>query len=334
MNNPITEVSQDNNSKEWLEALFLQIEELFLYDKPVRCKIYSITPKGFIVKINGIFAFISRKQMPWKYLRPEYWQAIAPTLAGKVFFCKITETIRLAEHKYSIYADASIHKFPPVEIFEATPYLAIVLFKLGKTVFLDLGYHFGWKNGSIPGVLLRKRFASAQMFENCEAGQILQVYCAGLEDEQLDCIEANYYEASKMWDPQTLDPYVGKIVSVHVKRSENETTLLVENLYRGQLRAKDLQRVEASGLPVVRCKVRIIDYIQRRIILRPIPVPFPASEQDDTVLIETLAVPKAPRPRQIEQLIDPKTVERLHILTGNRPTEEDAAACVLPEQDF
>ena len=329
-----TALSEENKPKEWLEELFAHIEEFFLYDKAVRCKIFSMVTKGFIVKINGIFAFIPIQLMPWKYPRATFWKVIAPTMVGTSFFCKIKEASRLSAQKFSVYADASVHKFPVVEIVEATLYSAIILLKSPKIIVLDIGYHFAWKCGSIQGILPKTKFVSARAFDACEPGQVIQVYCTGLREEKLDCVEADYYEASQIWNPETMEHYVGKVVPVHVEYVEDKIMLLVDNRYQGQLRKKDYARIEETGLSVVLCKVRTVDYIRRIIILRPAigafdeypqecPLPTPSQSRYGQLNLHTIG-----------QLVDPKMVKRLEALKQLPFPEEIPEDFPQSEQEF
>jgi hypothetical protein len=86
------------NTKEeeenFLLKLITNIEFLEESKKNVPFRIIEVKEKGFLVKVGGLFAYVSFHHMPWRYTSNENWKAVSKFLIGKSFFCNIYQVKR------------------------------------------------------------------------------------------------------------------------------------------------------------------------------------------------------------------------------------------------
>ncbi len=230
--NDLKVVFSSTEKKEWLDKLIENIEKQQFEDVNLPFKIIKINEKGFVVKVSGLFAFISFNHMPWKYNDIDSWIAISPKLIGKVFFCKIHQ---LKKEPLSIIVNGNIPQFKKTELIVGDEYVGVIIKKLKHGILVDIGCHFDWKCGSIVGFLHKSQFGFKDSFLNCTIGDEIQLCYQGLNEvEQIvlsQNTEINDWNSGK---PQAL---VGKIVFVRVVRYQDETKIgfLVNEKYKGNI---------------------------------------------------------------------------------------------------
>lgn len=138
------EIFYQPEKKEWLNELVKNAERLKDENKSVPFKIMGAKETGFVVKVSGLYGFISFKYMPWKYPDIDYWKAISPKLVDRIFFCKIH---RISKDPISIIVDGEIPQFRKIELVPGEKYTGIIIRKSTYGFFVDIGYQFGWKCG-------------------------------------------------------------------------------------------------------------------------------------------------------------------------------------------
>ncbi len=74
------------DDKPYLIELIDKFEETIDSKKNIPFKIVDIRDKGFVVKTEGLFGFISFHHMPWSYQNINSWTVVYPAIKGKIFF--------------------------------------------------------------------------------------------------------------------------------------------------------------------------------------------------------------------------------------------------------
>ena len=149
----ITEPQADMEpSIEWINENLKKLEAYYWNFETVSFKICRVKEKGFLVKVLGIFGYVSFDFMPWKYPSHEIWKSFSETLIGKVFYAKI-HLITKEMNSYMLNASIPQFKRPIIEVDEK--YKGIILHSNNKRVVLvDIGIHFEWKKGSFIGIVI------------------------------------------------------------------------------------------------------------------------------------------------------------------------------------
>ncbi len=159
------------DKKEYLKKLVGNLERHKDEDVNLAFKICDIREKGFLVKVAGLFGYISFNHMPWKYGTPEAWQAVFPLISGKVFFCKIYQ---INKDPVSILINGEIPQFRKPELIENEVYTGVVIHKATYGAFIDIGYTFRWECGSIVGLLHKSNFENLDSFNKTSVGQVIE----------------------------------------------------------------------------------------------------------------------------------------------------------------
>ena len=228
----ISKIFDKPQSKEWLDNLVNDLEEKQKEIKTLPCWITDIKDTGLIVKVSGLYAFMSFNHAPWSYYYSESWRAVFPKLANHKFYCQVYQ---ITKKPISIIVSGDIPQFKQADIKTGEKYSGIVIAKRDFGVFIDIGYHYDWKCGSIVGLLFKEFFDKSLSFQNCKVGdEIVTTYIK--TDDKGQLLFTN--------DPQKSDWYfdkpqdlVGQIVNVRIcKTLENDKIeYLVKDKYRGIL---------------------------------------------------------------------------------------------------
>ncbi len=221
-----------SNKKEWFENLVRNIETAKAENKTVSFKIIEIKEKGFIVKTSGLFAFIAFNHMPWKYHDFESWKVIYPKLIDKWFYCKIYQ---IKQEPFSIIANGEIPQFKKNELTIGETYSGIVIKKARYGIFIEIGYQYDWKFGSITGLIHESQFNNKLDLLNIQIGDEIQTTYYGLNEKgQLifgyDSEKADWF----LGKPQQL---VGQKTWAKVIHEDNEPNVkfLVKGKYSGKI---------------------------------------------------------------------------------------------------
>ncbi|HAN78974.1 MAG TPA: hypothetical protein DCQ31_15015 [Bacteroidales bacterium] len=223
----IKRIMQPAGNQEWFETQLAEIERHIEEDKNLPFFVHDIRENGFLVKVFGLYAYVSFRYMPWKYTSAEQWHAVFQAIKGKVFFGKI---FKLAKDPLSIQINAEIPQFRKFEIFENEEYKGIVVKKLKYGLFVDLGAHFEWKSGSLVGILHKSQFDTIEAFDAIELGQEIEIVYNGQDPRGNHLLGFDIEQTN--WTPDDVEKLAGKIVTARFMHNENEIfEFLVEDKY-------------------------------------------------------------------------------------------------------
>lgn len=233
LKNIIRKKNSKPDKKEWLYKLVDNLETQWIQDAKLPFKIIELKRTGFVVKVSGLFAFISFNHMPWKYKKVNYWSSIFPKLIGKVFFCQIHSIDKVPS--LSIIVNGEIPQFKKTELIIGENYKGVIIEKRKKGIFVEIGCHFDWKCGSFIGYLNKSGFDSLQLFSTCSVGDEIEVFYQGV-GEKGPLIFSQSNEEIVDWNNKIPQGLVGQVVLVHIVReAEKEMKFLVKGKYKGRI---------------------------------------------------------------------------------------------------
>lgn len=216
---------------QFVVKLYLDNFEIFKEQEVIlSCRIIDIRKGGFLVMIKGLCAFVPFDYMPWNYYQTKSWEAVAASLKGMSFYGKISRIDKTIDKTgiFRIYVDATFTPMSQVELSVNECYKGIVTLKKPYGVFVDVGYHFNWKCGSLPGLLHVSKFSDAETFQLCEPGQTIATTYLG-KNEQGMCFECEGFV-----DLHTR--FAGKTILVTIsKKIDGSLSLRTEDNYKAIL---------------------------------------------------------------------------------------------------
>ena len=217
--------------KSYLSKLVANFEELEQKGENIPFKITGIRRKGFIIKVAGLFGFISFDHMPWKYENHNSWNAVYPSIKGKIFFGK---THQFRKNPLSLILNGEIPQFKKTELNEKDKYKGIIINKTKYGLFVDVGYHFNWDCGSIVGMIHKSNITPIEKFEKFEIGETTESFFLGSNNKkQLLFGEKN---VSIEWLNEEVEKLVGEILPVKIiKINDDKTSYLVNEKYNATL---------------------------------------------------------------------------------------------------
>jgi len=218
--------------KEWFEKLIRNVEIAKEEDKTLAFKIKEIKEKGFLVKVSGLFAFISFNHMPWKYYDFESWKVIYSKLIDKRFYCKIYQ---IKKDPFSIIVNGEIPQFKKYELKIGETYTGTAIKKSRYGIYIEIGYQFDWKFGSITGLVHESQFSDKTNFLNSKIGEEFKtIYLGENENGQpifgYDPVKADWF----LDKPQQL---IGQKTWAKVIHENNEpgVKFIVKGKYSGKI---------------------------------------------------------------------------------------------------
>ena len=193
--------------------------------------IADIRERGFIIKIGGLYGFVSYLHMPWKYRNIDSWQAVFPTFKGKIFFCKI---FHLEKNPLSIIVNGEIPQFKKYDLIENENYKGIIIQKTSIGLFIDIGYNFNWECGSIVGMLHKDNFDTDEAFNQTKTGDIIETTFWGYNENKQPLLGIN--SQLKEWLTREIDKFIGEIFAVKVvKINDNVINYCIADKYNATL---------------------------------------------------------------------------------------------------
>jgi hypothetical protein len=322
--NRISKQKVEPDKKEWLDKLVDDLADKYLQDMNLPFKIMELKKSGFLIKVSGLYAYISFLRMPWKYSNPDYWIAIAHKLTGKVFFGRIFSIKK--EPSLSIIVSGEVPQFKKNELIIGETYRGIIVEKVRRGAFVETGYHFDWRCGSFVGFLKKSLFKSAKEYEHCAVGDEIDVEYQGLHKKNG---ELTYTQASEKinWKKKIPHGLIGQTVSVDVVNKEGEEIkFLVEGKYKGKLDLKQNyqyfgSRKQAQTVKknledgdVIHCEV--LGAIDKERVLK-----LKWIVELDFDVVKTKGVERV-KSRRIENNIDDGMIEKLKILRDEIASKE------------
>ncbi len=139
------EIPIESLNKDYLNQLIENLKEVKTNDKAIPFTIQGLKSKGFLIKIGGLFGFISFSYMPWDYQNKLYWHTVAPYLIGHKFFGNIHSIIET--QPFQITVDGQKHYFHKNDLEVGRSYECIVMQKASYGFFLEAGFDLNWQYG-------------------------------------------------------------------------------------------------------------------------------------------------------------------------------------------
>ena len=263
------------NKKTYLSKLIDNFENLKTEQESHAFKITDIREKGFIVKVHGLLGYISFYHMTWKYNNIESWKAIFPYIKGKILFGKI---FKFEKESLSIFLDGDIPQFKKIKLYKNKKYKGIIIQKVNYGAFVDIGYNFKWKCGSLVGLLHKLNFENEELFEKTNPGETIELFFWGYtENEKL--IFGQRSEL-KEWFTGEIQSLMDKTLPVNIIKPENgEKRYLVKNKHNAALPVTKIQypdnrkqiRIAVRKLQdgdIIHCKIIDINKLNRTLYLK------------------------------------------------------------------
>jgi len=227
----LKEILKLKDSKRFLKELIDSLEQKIETDENLPFKIKGLRKGGFLVKINGLYAFIPFKYMPWDYHYQHFWELIYPTIKEKIFFGKV---LRLTKDPIGIILHAKVPQFKGPELVENEHYKGILINKSKFGLFVDIGYHFSWNCGSLVGLLHESNCKNYEKQRRIKPGQEIGIYFWGFSENN-KLIFADNLEL-KNWYTGEIKNLIGQKANVKVlKNKKGRLNFKVNDKYKGEL---------------------------------------------------------------------------------------------------
>ena len=156
------------NDKDYLQDLLLNIKNAYTNQENLTFRIVEPKEKGFLVKVGGLFAFVSFNHLGWSYPSIEFWTNASKSIVGSFFTGKIHN---VEENPISIKIDAKEQEFDNPNLEKYAEYHGVILQKTKYGVFVDLGFHFNWKFGSLLGLVHKSTLINESDYDNWKVGE-------------------------------------------------------------------------------------------------------------------------------------------------------------------
>lgn len=220
------------------------IKKLYESQEPFPFLIMKPCKNGFIVKNRKFYAFLPISKMPWHYSSFDMWSAILPyIIKSKRFFGKI---IRWQQDPLRVVVDASFLQYKTYEFEKDQVYKGILIDKTKDGILLEMGYHFGWKTGSIVGFVHKDSLWNIDTFENFKRSEIIEVeYWRKNNDGQLIFGQDPVY---RIWTTSELQDLIGQQIPIHIHENEDgNKVFLYQNTQEVIFGYKKASRIYGKG---------------------------------------------------------------------------------------
>ncbi|QTD38662.1 hypothetical protein JL193_05150 [Polaribacter batillariae] len=167
----------EEKNKDYLIELFKNIENIQKQNKSVSFTIVGVKKNGFLIKIKGLFGYVSFAHMPWKYSHLNKWRTVSKSLINTSFKGKIYQI-----KENSILVDAKNHALETPILVNDIEYQGIVIKKLKFGILVDIGYDFNWQYGSVIGLIYAKKTEKISFLNKIEVGNIITTTFSGYRE--------------------------------------------------------------------------------------------------------------------------------------------------------
>ncbi|MCE2963036.1 MAG: hypothetical protein ACK5UE_05545 [Chitinophagales bacterium] len=221
-----------DTDKDRLADTFDQLARYKAEDRAIGFKIIESRQSGFIVKVEGLYAFVAYLKMPWFYADIKKWHTIAPYMID----CKMGGKIQRMSYEDNLYVtiDASdtVLKTATFQIHKA--YRCIVLWKNNQSVLVELGQNFDWKCGSIEAEVKKSSFYFLEEFKDLNIGDSFVTFFHGFETEGKMIFGHQWVD--KELENGELEKLIGSVqpITIH-KESRHKYTYWYRGQYQCQL---------------------------------------------------------------------------------------------------
>lgn len=235
-----------SRERHYLKDLINNIEGVYNEQKKITYSIYQIRQKGFVVKVGGLFAFVSFKHMPWQYPNYRYWTLISKSITEKRFYCNIYKVKR---KPLLILIDGKIHLFKEIKLEPDREYRAIILNKSKMSFTVDAGYHFEWEYGSFMGLIQPNNLSENTLL--LDEGDEMKVRLYRDKQEELyKFVDANI--PAEWYNGQIEELIDTRQEAMVILNHANRREYVVQNKYRASTPAtRDLYGTEAEEVEKV-----------------------------------------------------------------------------------
>jgi hypothetical protein len=254
--NGIKEKFRISDKDNWISERLNEIETHRLNFDTLPFKIVDIKDNGFLTKVKGLYSYISFYHMPWKYFDTDSWIAIAPSLIGKKFFCKIHKTDKDLR---AIFLNGEFPQFKKTELIIGEEYTGLIIKKSQYGLFIDIGYHFGWKCGSMVGLLHRTQLDTSISLVDIELGAEIRVIYLGLNENNQLLVSNDYTDID--WIKGIPQGLTGQILWVRIVRKSDEEGIgfLVLGKYKSSLTINKQDYLPKYRKEIIRAKNALSD---------------------------------------------------------------------------
>lgn len=151
-------VKSFNEKEEYLQKLFIKLEESFVAQEVINFKLVKAAKGGFKVKIGGLFGFISFVKMPWVYPDYSFWKNATPHLTGLILKGSIAA---ISRKNFSILVHTTTKLTFNTSVLSLEKiYKGVILKKAAYGFFIDIGISFSWLEGSLVGLMHKSKLSS------------------------------------------------------------------------------------------------------------------------------------------------------------------------------
>lgn len=220
-----------NDKEEYLQNLFIKLEEIFSKQEVLNFKLIKAVEKGFKIKVGGLYGFVSFAKMPWFYNDYSYWASVAPYLTGLILKGKI---FRLDREKFSILVKASSKiSFDLATLNKDQTYKGVVLKEADYGFFMDLGISFSWLKGSLLGLMHKSNCPIES--KNWKEGDVVDCKIHSIEGEsKVGLVHPSFKNVLPLIQKDELNELVGTVHKGKVIVEPNgEKRLLIADKYLG-----------------------------------------------------------------------------------------------------
>lgn len=222
-----------DKKKNYLIKLIDNLKEKQEQSVSVSFKIVETRQNGFIVKSNGLFAYVHYNYMPWKYKKKEYWKIIFPLLKGKILF---GEVFSIKTNPISVQINGEIPQFKNMEFLFNHRYLGIVLDIEKNGILVEFGGCYNWNYGSMIGKIVFSYFESINNQSIYSVGSEIYTYYYKEVDSH------HVFSTSpiiKSWENDSIERFRNKVlVSKVTYASQKNIVLKVAESYEAYIFTK------------------------------------------------------------------------------------------------
>lgn len=205
------------NEKSYLQELLLKAKESYKNEDSVTFKIIELKKKGFLVKTKGLYAYVSLYHFAWSYPAIDFWPHVADHLIGNYFRGKIHH---ISENPISILINAGGANYDRPDLEKSTQYHGIIVQKSSYGLFVDLGFHFNWRFGSILGLIHHSSLKSDADYNMLTAGEEITTTFQGYTETGKIILGENHKQGK--WENGTMAQLIDTIQDATVVKGDDQ----------------------------------------------------------------------------------------------------------------
>ncbi len=168
------ELRPNIEDKAYLQPLFQRVKEAYASQSSLRAQVLEQRPFGFLVKVEGLEAYLPFKLFAWSYKRLDHCRVVSEHLKGQFFMAKVC---RFQEDPLNIVLDAQSQYFEDAPFEVGRAYKVIVLQRSRHGLIVEMGWHFDWRYGSVVALAHKSKlrdFGTAK--DEWMAGDATELY--------------------------------------------------------------------------------------------------------------------------------------------------------------